>query len=246
MARCKTDNLGLIKNLNLWGNELNDISLIKQMPNMEILSLSVNKISTLKDFLGCQKLHELYLRKNNISDLREIAYLSKLRNLKILWLSENPCAENPNYRKLVIKMLPDQVKLDNKNITNEERDEAEDFQTSNQQNFLPESQNHGRLSHDSRMREDDIHQPLVKYKSYEESRGDFEDSEHNSYQRQISQGNPRVDDYRMHRKSEPEYYNGEYYQSPPLKGSSGGQGRLGQNYMPHNNNMMQDLSLIHI
>ena len=44
----------------------------------------------------------------------------------------------------------------------------------------------------------------------------------------------------MHRKNEPEYYNGDHYQSPPLKGSSGGQARLSQNYMPQNNNMMQD------
>ena len=39
------------------------------MPNLEIVSLSVNKIHSLKDFVYCSKLQELYLRKNNIKDL---------------------------------------------------------------------------------------------------------------------------------------------------------------------------------
>ena len=135
MSRCKTDNLCLIKNLNLWGNELSNISLIQQMPNMEVLSLSVNKISTLKDFANCQRLTELYLRKNMISDLKEVRYLSKLQNLKILWLSENPCSEKSNYRKYVIKMLPNLVKLDNKNITSEEKYEAESIRIESAQDI---------------------------------------------------------------------------------------------------------------
>ena len=45
------------------------------MPNLEVLSLSVNKINTLKDLFNCNKLQELYLRKNNISDIREIKNL---------------------------------------------------------------------------------------------------------------------------------------------------------------------------
>ena len=48
------------------------------MPNLEVLSLSVNKISTLKDLNNCNKLQELYLRKNNISDIREIKHLVNL------------------------------------------------------------------------------------------------------------------------------------------------------------------------
>ena len=72
IARSKTDNLYLIKNLNLWGNDLEDIRLLRQMPNVEVLSLSVNKIASLKEFSNCPKLQELYLRKNNITDLTEI------------------------------------------------------------------------------------------------------------------------------------------------------------------------------
>jgi Leucine-rich repeat (LRR) protein len=91
------------------------------MPNLEVLSLSVNKISTLKDFATCQKLQELYLRKNNITDITEVRYLTNLPNLKVLWLWDNPCAEAANYREIVINALPNLVKLDNTNITSEEK-----------------------------------------------------------------------------------------------------------------------------
>ena len=50
LTKCKTDKLQSIKNLNLWGNDLEDISIIKDMPNIEICSLSLNKISSLRDF----------------------------------------------------------------------------------------------------------------------------------------------------------------------------------------------------
>lgn len=54
---------------------------------------SVNRISTLAPFEDCKKLQELYLRKNNITDIGEIAYLQNLPALKYLWLEENPCCD---------------------------------------------------------------------------------------------------------------------------------------------------------
>jgi len=91
------------------------------VPNVEILSLSLNRISSLRDFVGCHKLTELYLRKNLIADLTEIKYLQQLPNLKVLWLSHNPCSENnKNYRQYVIKMLPNLIKLDKEDVTREE------------------------------------------------------------------------------------------------------------------------------
>ena len=76
MMKCKTDKISNIKNLNLWGNDLEDISIIKEMPNIEICSLSLNKIISLKEFSSSKKLTELYLRKNLISDLLEVKYLT--------------------------------------------------------------------------------------------------------------------------------------------------------------------------
>ena len=51
LSKCKTDKLSSLTNVNLWGNDIEDLSLIAQeLPNVEIVSLSLNKISTLKDF----------------------------------------------------------------------------------------------------------------------------------------------------------------------------------------------------
>lgn len=55
-TKTKSNSLDNIKNLNLWGNDLEDLSLIDKMPNLEVISLSVNKISSLKYFANCQKL----------------------------------------------------------------------------------------------------------------------------------------------------------------------------------------------
>ena len=75
LQKCKTDKLSSIKNLNLWGNDLDDLSILNQMNALEVLSLSLNKISTLKDVKTCYNLQELYLRKNEIADLEEVYYL---------------------------------------------------------------------------------------------------------------------------------------------------------------------------
>ena len=112
IEKCKKSNYSEIKNLNLWGSNLDDISLIRQLSNLEVVSLSVNKISTLADFEQCHKLQELYLRKNLVSDLKEMHHLQNLKHLKVLWLSDNPCSLDSFYRPFIIKVLPQLVKID--------------------------------------------------------------------------------------------------------------------------------------
>ncbi len=60
-TKTKSDSLHNIKNLNLWGNDLEDLSLIAKMPNLEVISLSVNRISSLRDFSTCMKLQVIQL-----------------------------------------------------------------------------------------------------------------------------------------------------------------------------------------
>jgi len=52
------------------------------------------------------------------------AALQDLGRLRHLWLAENPCAEQANYRQTVICSLPQLEKLDNTPITAQERAEA--------------------------------------------------------------------------------------------------------------------------
>ena len=123
--KVKSDRIESIRNLNLWGSNIEDISIIEEMPLLEIVSLSVNKIRTLRPFASLQNLRELYLRQNLISNLNEIKYLTECQNLSVLWLSQNPICDNPNYRAVVICVLPQLQKLDDIAITDEERDKAE-------------------------------------------------------------------------------------------------------------------------
>ncbi|XP_026462410.1 protein C21orf2-like [Ctenocephalides felis] len=119
-ARTKQCDIGSVKKLNCWGTELEDVSILRSMPSVEILALSINKISRLIDFEECWNLQELYLRQNKIADLNELCYLQNLPKLKKLWLEENPCAQLPNYRLIVLRTLPNLVSLDNVPFSEEE------------------------------------------------------------------------------------------------------------------------------
>ncbi|CAH2056185.1 unnamed protein product, partial [Iphiclides podalirius] len=124
IARSKQSDLTAIKKLNCWGAELVDISLLRRMPNVEVLAFSINKIRTLGDFAGCRRLRELYVRKNEIRDLAEIRHLRHLPDLTSLWLDENPCTQHPEYRMTVLRNLPNLEKLDNVLVQPEEVQEA--------------------------------------------------------------------------------------------------------------------------
>lgn len=48
LGKTRAERLADVKNLNLWGQDLSDVSILASLPNVEVLSLSVNQISTLK------------------------------------------------------------------------------------------------------------------------------------------------------------------------------------------------------
>lgn len=123
-SKTRTQNLNNVKQLNAWGSELTDVSIVRNMPFVQVLSLSVNKISTLEEFAACRNLQELYLRENNIRDLDQINHLQDLPFLRKLWLAGNPCAERADYRQTVLRVLPHLETLDNVNVTQEEVDQA--------------------------------------------------------------------------------------------------------------------------
>jgi len=126
VARTRVSDMKHVKKLNCWGAELTDVSVLRKLVNVEVLSLSVNCISTLEDIACCRNLQELYIRKNKVPDITEICWLKDLARLKNLWLEENPCSEGGAelYRLTVIKTLPQLQKLDNSPVTSEEMAEA--------------------------------------------------------------------------------------------------------------------------
>ena len=116
--RVGTDKLDSIKSLNLWGNNLDDISLLSEMPSLEILSLSSNQIKDIKVLKNLKNLKELYLKDNKISDINQVEFLKNCKKLEILNLSENPISYQQNYRKKILDILPNLKKLDDIENTN--------------------------------------------------------------------------------------------------------------------------------
>ena len=165
--KVKSDRLESIRKLNLWGSNLEDISIIAEMPSLEIVSLSVNKIRTLKPFSNLQNLKELYLRKNLISNLNEIKHLTECDNLTKLWLKENPICDNPNYREVIICVLPQVQNLDDIEITDEERERAEKKLSGN---YDEEEDNEQENKIEQNEREEEKYSPKKNF-SNEKNRG---------------------------------------------------------------------------
>nr|CAH8863194.1 unnamed protein product [Trichobilharzia regenti] len=91
MLRSRGENLQFITKLNLWGLKLKDISMVKSMPNLKVVNMSANSLTTLEPFVNCFNLCELYVRNNQIVNIDEVAHLKYLHKLEKLWLSGNPC-----------------------------------------------------------------------------------------------------------------------------------------------------------
>lgn len=147
LSRTRSHDLRNVKKLNCWGSELSDISIVQRMPNVEVLSLSLNNIASLQDFNSCKYLQELYLRKNKISNINEIYYLQDLPNLKKLSLEDNPCNQHANYRYTIIKALPRLETLDNASVTSEELAKAQTlgddiYDPSSEQSTYPQLNGH--------------------------------------------------------------------------------------------------------
>jgi len=78
LARSRATSLSNVRKLICWGSNLTDISIVRQMVNLEILNVSVNNLTTLKDLSHCPRLKELYIRKNHVNSIDEIAFLKNL------------------------------------------------------------------------------------------------------------------------------------------------------------------------
>lgn len=83
-----------------------DVSILAACPHLEVLSLSLNRVHDLSVFAGLRCLRELYLRRNDVAAVANVSHLAGLPRLETLWLADNPCAEQPNYREAVASILP--------------------------------------------------------------------------------------------------------------------------------------------
>ncbi|KAG5492752.1 hypothetical protein JKF63_01332 [Porcisia hertigi] len=124
LQKSKVDDIRRVRKLNVCASQIQDIGVLRQAASLEVLSMSLNEISDLGALSNCRRLAEVYLRRNLISDINQVLHFSRLPSLEVLNLSENPICRDPNYRRFVVAAIPSLERLDDRDITDEERDNA--------------------------------------------------------------------------------------------------------------------------
>ena len=107
-----------IRFLNIWGNQISDISILSTFPALEKISLNSNQIEDLSAFKNLTNIRDLSLKDNKIQDFSQIEYLKNNKKLEKLNLSNNPICSAQNYKQNIIEILPQIKELDNVNIKN--------------------------------------------------------------------------------------------------------------------------------
>ena len=98
-----------LRTLYLWGNNINDLSVLPLLPQLEFLDLNWNQITDIRRLANFTNLTTLWIQGNNITDVTPLAGLTNLSDLR---LRENkisdirPLAELVNLRTLHLQGNP--------------------------------------------------------------------------------------------------------------------------------------------
>ena len=112
-------NIKSISNLvsiNIVEKNINDISILSQIPTLEIINLNNNDITNLSVFKNLKNIKKLSLKGNKINDFSQIEFLRYCPKLEYLKLKENPIAKEKNYLMKICEILPKLKILDDKDI----------------------------------------------------------------------------------------------------------------------------------
>ena len=72
-----------LQDLDLWGNQISDISKFPIMPNLQVLGLGGNQISDISKFPIMPNLQILKLKNNQISDISKFPIMPNLQELNL-------------------------------------------------------------------------------------------------------------------------------------------------------------------
>lgn len=120
------DGLINLQYLDLSCNKLRNIerSNIGLLPNLNILICDSNYLKNINSFSKLQSLSYVSFDNNKISEITNIERLAEVENLKELNLNNNPITKNINYRVNIIRRFYYLTKLDELEITKDERELA--------------------------------------------------------------------------------------------------------------------------
>ena len=105
-SEMKIQNISGLLALNINGKSINDISILSQIPSLEIISLNNNDINNLSAFKNLKNLKKLSLKGNRINDFNQIDFLRYCPKLEYLKLKDNPIEKEKNYYKIILDKLP--------------------------------------------------------------------------------------------------------------------------------------------
>ena len=99
-----------------------DKSTIGILPSLQVFLCDNNYLKNINGFERFFSVQSISFENNKIPDYNSLEKLSTLENLKDLAIGNNPITKSLNYRNTIIRMFPNLLKLDGKEITSEERE----------------------------------------------------------------------------------------------------------------------------
>ena len=177
-----------IKILNFYGKDFSNIDIISQMKSLKIISLSSNKISSLKPFMSLPNLKELIIRNNNIEKVDEIDYLKNCDKLNSLWLEENPVCEKEEYKEHLVKTLPNLKRLDNTSII-EIKTDIEKKEKNKNENGVTKGKNKEKTNKNITYNEDKLEDLLLDYENDNNIELNEENKENNQDKQENNKNN---------------------------------------------------------
>jgi len=117
-----------LKNLFVGANTIKQLEGLDRLTSVTTLHLRDNQLTQLDGFSEENKLLQyINMRGNNVTDIKEVKKLACIPMLRALVLSENPSAEEDDYRVEVLIALRKLERLDKEEYTPDERSDAEEM-----------------------------------------------------------------------------------------------------------------------
>ena len=175
-----------VEKLAMSSCKLSSLKNLPCFPNLTKIELNDNYLTEKEIIKLCQypMLSELYIANNRINSFEELKGLSKMRELHLLDLSENPLCKKKDYRETMFEIFPRLVFLDGVGKNNEV---YEDFLDENEEEEEEENEN----EEDKDFIEDKIEEEeSEEEESEEEENNNEEENEEEEDDDEIENPNP--------------------------------------------------------